>query len=183
MDRQTCRQVDRKYSLTVWRSGEVQKQQIVPKIDTVTLNAQPMGSMMAKAVSTAEFVIRTRNPWIRGLTLYRMSQSGLYKLTAVTIAGAKSTQKDLQTGLSQGSVLGPLQYSAYTAPLFNITKKYSIEMHMYADDTQFDILGNIWNFRKFSVTFWNWENIDNSENVDKFQYSLKIDILQIKIRN
>lgn len=43
---------------------------------------------------------------------------------------------ELKTGLPQGSVLGPFQYPAYTAPLFSIARRYAIEMHMYADDTQ-----------------------------------------------
>ena len=58
------------------------------------------------------------------------------RVQAVNINGCTSEPQPLQTGMPQGSVLGPFSFSQYTAPLFDIVKRNGCEVHMYADDTQ-----------------------------------------------
>ena len=55
---------------------------------------------------------------------------------AVVIDGVKSDPQDLQYGIPQGSVLGPILFTIYTIPIDAIAWLYNVEIHIYADDTQ-----------------------------------------------
>ena len=54
----------------------------------------------------------------------------------VQIENTKSSIRQLFRGVSQGSVLGPLLYVLYTAPIADIIKSYDLHYHLYADDSQ-----------------------------------------------
>ena len=55
---------------------------------------------------------------------------------SVVINGASSSPCDLNEGVPQGSVMGPLCFSMYTAPLEDEIEKCGISKMVYADDTQ-----------------------------------------------
>ena len=54
----------------------------------------------------------------------------------IQLNGESSDEMRLQFGVPQGSVLGPLLFTSYTAPLGEIARRHSVELHLYADDTQ-----------------------------------------------
>ena len=54
----------------------------------------------------------------------------------VQVEGYKSSLRSLDSGVPQGSVLGPLLYVLYTSPVADIIKSHDLQYHFYTDDTQ-----------------------------------------------
>ena len=54
----------------------------------------------------------------------------------VSVGGFCSNVLDVDCGVPQGSVLGPLLYLLYTSPLADILRCHNMSFHFYADDTQ-----------------------------------------------
>ena len=54
----------------------------------------------------------------------------------VRILGKSSDSRPLNLGVPQGSVLGPVIFTLYSAQIASIARRHGLSVHLYADDTQ-----------------------------------------------
>ena len=73
---------------------------------------------------------------IRGTALAWIRSYLSDRTQTVVINGLRSSDKELNTGVPQGSVLGPLLFTLYVSPIADIARKHGLDVHSYADDTQ-----------------------------------------------
>ena len=66
----------------------------------------------------------------------REPNPGLCRCQVIQLNGESSDEMRLQFGVPQGSVLGPLLFTSYTAPLSEIARRHGVELNLYVDDTQ-----------------------------------------------
>ena len=55
---------------------------------------------------------------------------------SVNIRNVHSSHRELNVGVPQGSLMGPILFILYTKDISNIAETHGLSMHMYADDTQ-----------------------------------------------
>ena len=58
------------------------------------------------------------------------------RLQCIAIDAVTSEPVILKYGVPQGSVLDPILFTIYISPIGEIARKYNVEIHIYADDTQ-----------------------------------------------
>ena len=73
---------------------------------------------------------------ITGKVLTWMESYLTNRCQAVMINNHISSSRDLSFGVPPGSVLGPILFSLYIAPMTDIIRQHGLEYHLYADDTQ-----------------------------------------------
>ena len=73
---------------------------------------------------------------LKGTVLAWMRSYLSSRMQYVRVDSQKSSPRSLDRGVPQGSVLGPLLYLLYTAPLVKIIQNHRLQYHLYADDSQ-----------------------------------------------
>jgi hypothetical protein len=73
---------------------------------------------------------------ITGLVFSWLSSYLSDRSFAVVTGSSSSLTCSCNTGVPQGSVLGPILFSLYTSPIHSIVSQYAVRQQQYADDTQ-----------------------------------------------
>ena len=78
---------------------------------------------------------------VTGTTLSWLQSYLTHRTQAVEIGiplsgGNRSAFVPLESGIRQGSVLGPILFTMYTVPIGDTCRRHQVEFHLYADDTQ-----------------------------------------------
>ena len=80
---------------------------------------------------------------ITGLALQWLESYLSCRSQKVSMDGFYSKAEPLLTGVPQGSVLGPLLFTLYMAPVGDIMRNHGVNYHFYADDTQIYVFFNV----------------------------------------
>ena len=95
---------------------------------------------MSTAIDTIEIsqLLTTLNDCfgVKEMALKWIKSYMSHRFFSVQVAGESSTWNELRYGVPQGSVLGPLLFSAYTTPIRDILNKHNVSYHKFADDLQ-----------------------------------------------
>ena len=70
----------------------------------------------------------------KALAWFKSYLSSRSQFVRINVSTSKSY--DLLSGVPQGSILGPLLFSLYTAPLADIARRHNLEFHFCADESQ-----------------------------------------------
>ena len=128
-------------------------------------------NILLRRLETRFAVTDTALNWLRS---YLTNRTQAVTVGDPLLEGSRSAFVQLMSGIPQGSILGPILFTIYTAPIGNIYRNNHIEFHLYADDTQLylSFKPSILNSKLDCIT--SIENCINEINVWMTQNLLKL---------
>ena len=88
---------------------------------------------LLRRLETRFAVTGTALNWLRS---YLTNRTQAVTVGDPVLEGSRSAFVLLNSGIPQGSVLGPILFTIYTAPIDDICRNSHVEFHLYADDMQ-----------------------------------------------
>ena len=71
-----------------------------------------------------------------GLALQWLQSYLTDRTQTIKVRGASASECELDCGVPQGSVLGPILFTIYTSSLGELLRQNCVKYHLYADDSQ-----------------------------------------------
>ena len=99
--------------------------------DTIDHNA------LLRRLETRFVVTGTALNWLRS---YLTNRTQAVTVGDPLLEGSRLAFVLLKSGIPQGSVLGPILFTIYTAPIGDICRNNHVAFHLYADNTQIYLL-------------------------------------------
>ena len=126
---------------------------------------------LLRRLETRFAVTDTALNWLRS---YLTNRTQAVTVGDPLLEDSRSTFVLLKSGVPQGSILGPILFTIYTAPIGDICRNNHVEFHLYADDTQLYLSFKPSNLNsKLDCITW-IENCINEINVWMTQNLLKL---------
>ena len=90
-------------------------------------------NILLRILETRFAVTGTALNWLRS---YLTNRTQAVTVADPLLKGSRLAFVLLKSGIPQGSVLGPILFTIYRAPIGDICRNNHVEFHLYADDTQ-----------------------------------------------
>ena len=139
----------------------------------------------AALVDSIDYTILLHELGIRDAALDWFRSYLSQRRQSVVINGTRSSYRNLSFGVPQGSELGTILFTLYSTPLGATARKYQLNFHPYADDTQLYMAFKPFNVESLPLIISNIQNcvIDIKSWMTVNMLQLNMDVLVLMNKN